>query len=97
MVEICFTYAKTFENCIPIIIIRHLMPLSCIFSLATEYHVDTEHRAEKQRAAGSLSLSFRQENENWFLYSIIVLLLQRCRTHFLTIGAYKAHIHLEFI
>lgn len=36
-------------------------------------------------------------NKNWFLYSIIVLLLHRCRTHLLTIGAHKAHIHLEFM
>lgn len=43
-----------------------------------------------------------KRERDWFLYSIIVLLLHRCRTHSLTIDAHthshtKAHIHLEFM
>lgn len=37
------------------------------------------------------------KKRDWFLYSIIVLLLHRCRTQSLTMDAHKAHIHLEFM
>lgn len=40
----------------------------------------------------------KKKRRDWFLYSIIVLLLHRCRTQSLTMDAqHKAHIHLEFM
>lgn len=86
-----------FWNCIPIII--YLLQWKKTIKKISA----TMKRTRKQLKMLSKWLwrhfiSFIQiKKRDWFLYSIIVLLLHRCRTQSLTMDAHKAHIHLEFM